>query len=407
MKNIKNIGIIAETKEDRVILIEKMGFYMENEETNNSPWDFIQCQREMNIVIEFFVTTESWKNIEINIINISSIKNLNTFSIILQALKGSVVYISATKGLSSAMVELWQKGIKNNLSSVIFIGEIAKSGVDFFGLVQDMQERLPIEPLIIQLPIYQDGSFEGFIDLINMRELIWDKISKDSLEYRANKPKIQKILPKLEQQALKYHQKMLEQIAEVDGNENFMEKFLDDKELTTKEIVQAIKVATISKDIVPVVIGCLSLNMGIRELLDTIINYLPSPFDTPFQKAIELESGREIIIEPKENKPFVGLVLDIMSDPFLGKLTVVYIYRGKLVPKQNILNITKNKKETIGHIVKREPTIREKVKELFIGEIRYISNLKEAQIGDTLCDPMHKVILKLEQNLNMNFVEKR
>jgi len=265
-----------------------------------------------------------------------------------------------------------------------------------------MQERLPIKPLVIQLPIYQADSFEGIIDLVTMRELIWEKFSEDSFEYRANNPKIQKIRPKLIQQALEYRQKMLEQIAEVDGNENLMAKFLEDEEITTEEITQAIRVATISMAVAPVVIGCLSLNIGVRELLDAIVNYLPSPLDAPFKKAKELKSGREVTIKPREDGAFVGLVVAITSDPFVGKLTIVRVYRGKVISQKGI--IYNSRKESIGRIVKHKPISREEVRDLFTGEIGYITDLKEVQIGDTLCDPMHRVTLELKQNPNMNFM---
>ncbi len=406
-KNIRNIGIIAESKEDKIVLIEKMAFYMNAEQSNNSPWEWMRCERDMDIVIETPVTTESWREREINMINVPSLKELDSFSTTIKVLEGSVTHLSAVGGLSPLMVELWRRGVEDNVSSVIFVGKIAKKGADFFALVQDIQDRLATQPLLIQLPINQEEGFEGVVDLVTMKELIWEKFSDEYFEYRANNPKIEEIRPELREQATLYHQKMLEQIAEVDGNENLMEKFLEDDEITTEEIIQAIRVATISMAVAPVLMGCLSLNMGVRELLDATVDYLPSPLDVAFKKAKELESGREITVEPREAEPFVGLVTAIISDPYVGRLVAVRIYRGSLNVRKNgmiVHNSTKDTKERVGRIVKHKGISREEVGELFTGDIGYLVGLKKVQIGDTLCDPMHRVIIKPIPNFDAHFM---
>ena len=406
-KDIRNIGIIAESKEDKIVLIEKMAFYMDAERTNNAPLDWMRCEVDEDMVRLDSVTTESWRDREINMVNVPSQKELDSFSLTLQVLEGSVTHLSAVDGLSLIMIKLWKRRVKDNISSVIFVGKIAKKGADFFALVQEMQERLSSKPLLIQLPIKQEDDFEGVIDLITMKELIWEKISEDSFEYRANNPKIAEIRPELMEQATNYRQKMLEQIVEVDGNENLMEKFLEDENITTEEITQAIRVATISMAVAPVLMGCLSLNMGLRELLDATVEYLPSPLDVPFKKAKELESGREITVEARESEPFVGLVLDVVLDPFMGELVAVRIYRGILNVRKNgmiVHNSKKDMKDRVGRIVKHKMIRREEVGELFTGEIGYLKGLKNVQVGDTLCDPLDKVVLELEQNFDANFM---
>jgi elongation factor G len=406
-KDIRNIGIITESKEDKIVLIEKMAFYMDAERTNNAPLDWMRCEVDKDMVRLDSVTTESWRDREINMVNVPSQRELDSFSLTMQVLEGSVTHISALGGLTPLMIELWKRRVKDNISSVVFVGKIAKKGADFFALVQEMQERLSSKPLLIQLPIKEEDDFEGVVDLISMKELIWEKISEDPFEYRANNPKIEEIRPELMEQATNYRQKMLEQIAEVEGNERLMEKFLEDEEITTEEITQAIRVATISMAVAPVVMGCLSLNMGVRELLDAMVEYLPSPLDVTFKKAKELESGREITIEPRESEPFVGLVLAVVLDPFMGELVAVRIYRGILNVRKNgmiVHNSTKDIKDRVGRIVKHKMIRREELGELFTGEIGYLKGLKNVHVGDTLCDPLHKVILEIERNFDTNFM---
>jgi len=406
-KDIRNIGIITESKEDKIVLIEKMAFYMDAERTNNAPLDWMRCEVDKDMVRLDSVTTESWRDREINMVNVPSQRELDSFSLTMQVLEGSVTHISALGGLTPLMIELWKRRVKDNISSVVFVGKIAKKGADFFALVQEMQERLSSKPLLIQLPIKEEDDFEGVVDLISMKELIWEKISEDPFEYRANNPKIEEIRPELMEQATNYRQKMLEQIAEVEGNERLMEKFLEDEEITKEEINQAIRVATISMAVAPVVMGCLSLNMGVRELLDATVEYLPSPLDVTFKKAKELESGREITIEPRESEPFVGLVLAVVLDPFMGELVAVRVYRGILNVRKNgmiVHNSTKDMQDRVGRIVKHKMIRREELGELFTGEIGYLKGLKNVHVGDTLCDPLHKVILEIERNFDTNFM---
>jgi len=406
-KDIRNIGIITESKEDKIVLIEKMAFYMDAERTNNAPLDWMRCEVDKDMVRLDSVTTESWRDREINMVNVPSQRELDSFSLTMQVLEGSVTHISALGGLTPLMIELWKRRVKDNISSVVFVGKIAKKGADFFALVQEMQERLSSKPLLIQLPIKEEDDFEGVVDLISMKELIWEKISEDPFEYRANNPKIEEIRPELMEQATNYRQKMLEQIAEVEGNERLMEKFLEDDDITTEEIIQAIRIATISMAVAPVVMGCLSLNMGVRELLDATVEYLPSPLDVTFKKAKELESGREITIEPRESEPFVGLVLAVVLDPFMGELVAVRVYRGILNVRKNgmiVHNSTKDMQDRVGRIVKHKMIRREELGELFTGEIGYLKGLKNVHVGDTLCDPLHKVILEIERNFDTNFM---
>jgi elongation factor G len=347
------------------------------------------------------IITESWLGREVNMINFSSILELYTMRVI----DGGITLLSAISDIQPLMIELRKVQIKYNIPSVIFVGEIEKKGANFFALVQQIKGRLTTVPLVTQLPIYEEDKFIGLIDLIAMKELIWEKVTDDEyyLPYYRDRFTEYEIREELINQAIEYHNKIIEQIVEVDGNENLMEKFLEDREITPEEMVEGIRIATVAMAVTPIFIGCVSSNKGIRKLLNGVIDYLPAPSST-FQ-AENIDTNKKVTLQTKENEPFVGVVFDINTDPFVGELSIVRIYRGSLKSDTYIYNSTQNKKEKVNRILKCYSIRREEVSEVFAGEIAYVNGLK-AKIGDTLCDPNHKIILEKIKTLEPVFFVK-
>ena len=362
---------------------------MDHEKYDNDPIDWMGCERDIDMIIFNPATTANWLGREINIIDFFSVWESHTMRVI----DGGVTLLSATSEIQPLMIKSRKAQIKHNIPSVIFVGEIEKKGADFFALVQQIGDRLPTVPLVMQLPINEGEEFVGLVDLIGMKELIWEKIFDDDCfsSYYIDKPTEHEIRKELISQAIAYRHKIIEQIAEVDGNENIMEKFLENKHISQEEMVEAIRVATISMAVTPIFIGCLSRNKGLKKLLDAVVDYLPAP--SVDIEAENMDNHENLTLYVKENEPFVGMVFAVYTDPFLGELSVVCVYRGSLTLGSHVYNSTQNKKEKINQMFKMYATKREETSKFFAGEIAHVVGLK-AKIGDILCDPSHKVMLK-------------
>jgi len=253
-----------------------------------------------------------------------------------------------------------------------------------------LEDRLKGNPLIIQLPIGAEEAFEGVIDLVKMKEIVWDMDAAMGSNYHE-----QDIRPELLDQAEEYREKMIEGISEAEGNDGLMEKFLEGEELTVEEIVAGIKAATIGMHVVPMLPGTAFKNKGVQTLLDAVVAYLPNPVEAPAIKGTMMEDEtKEVIVPSTDEGAFAALAFKIMTDPFVGTLTFIRVYRGSLESGSYVHNSTKDKKERIGRIMKMHAIKREEIKEIYAGEIGAVVGLKSTTTGDTLCDPTDKVVLE-------------
>jgi len=255
LKNIRNIAVFTDNKRKKITFIDKILSFMSYEEydtPDNDSMDWMTCERDIDTIIFTPVISESWLGREVNMINFSSILELNTMRVI----DGGITLLSAISDIQPLMIELRKVQIKYNIPSVIFVGQIEKKGANFFALVQQIKGRLTTVPLVTQLPIYQEDKFIGLIDLIDMKELIWEKVTDDEyyLPYYRDRFIEHEIREELISQAIEYHNKIIEQIVEVDGNENLMEKFLEDREITQEEMVKGIRIATVAMAVTPIFI---------------------------------------------------------------------------------------------------------------------------------------------------------
>ena len=401
LKKIRNITIFSDNQKVKIVFTEKLLSYMNNEEYQDEfidNLDLMECGGDINTAIITPVTTESWLRREINVIQFNSLFDLDTMRVI----DGGITLVSAISDIEPMMIELHKMQIKHQIPSLIFVGQIEKKGANFFNTIKQIEAKFSTIPLITQLPIGEGEEFEGLIDLISMREYIWHEVKEYTLFHR-DRPTEHKIRNELMPQALAYREKMLEQLSMIEGNEKLMEKFLEEREIDDEEIVEAIRVATLSMSVTPVLLGCISKDKGIKKLLNAVVEYLPSP--SLSMEATEIESHKKITLQANENKPFVGVVFAQQTDPFVGELSVVCLYSGSLKSGSAIYNTTQNIEEKARRLLKFHSIRREEVDRVVAGEMVYIVGLK-GKVGDTLCDPNYKVILEKVEEIKFLFVAK-
>src|SRR6185369_3914742 len=303
----------------------------------------------------------------------------------LRVLDGAVAVFCSVGGVEPQSETVWRQADKYCVPRIAFINKMDRVGADFFRGVGMIRDRLKANPVPIQLPVGAEDQYKGVIDLVEMKEIVWHDESLGA------KFDINEIAPERLDEALEYREKMIEEISSHD--DELMEKYLGGVELTKDEIKAAIRKATIDIKICPVICGSAFKNKGVQHLLDSVIDYLPSPLDVPAIKGVD-SKGDEIERKASDEEPFSALAFKIMTDPFVGQLCFFRVYSGVLNAGSYVYNSTKDKKERIGRILKMHANKREEIKEVFAGDIAAAVGLKYTTTGDTLCLDDKPVILE-------------
>ncbi|HHH72220.1 MAG TPA: elongation factor G, partial [Sulfuricurvum sp.] len=308
----------------------------------------------------------------------------------MRVLDGAVSVFCAVGGVQPQSETVWRQRNRYGVPSIVFVNKMDRTGADFYEVEHQIRDRLKGNPVPIQLPIGAEDQFEGVVDLVGMKEIVWDAEAAMGSAYHE-----QEIRAELADKAEEYREKMIEEISSVDGNEELMEKFLEGEEITNDEIKAAIKRATIGMHIVPMTCGTAFKNKGVQTLLDAVVDYMPAPTEVPQIKGTMMDDeDQEVTVESTDNGPFAALAFKIMTDPFVGQLTFIRVYRGILSSGSYAINSTKDKKERVGRIMKMHAIKREEVKEIYAGEIGAVVGLKSTTTGDTLCSDEEKVVLE-------------
>ena len=397
LEDVRNIGIAAHIDAGKTTTTERILFYTGVEHKigevhdGAATMDWMEQEQERGITITSAATTCEWLGKQINIIDTPGHVDF-TIEVerSMRVLDGAVSVFCAVGGVQPQSETVWRQRNRYGVPSLVFVNKMDRTGADFLEVERQIRDRLKGNPLVIQLPIGAEENFEGVVDLVKMKEVVWDADAAMGSAYHE-----QDIRPELQEQAEEYREKMIEGISEVDGNEELMEKFLEGEELTQEEIVAGIKAATIGMHVVPMLPGTAFKNKGVQTLLDAVVAYLPSPVEAPAIKGTEMEDeDKEVIVESTDDGPFAALAFKIMTDPFVGQLTFIRVYRGKLESGSYVHNSTKDKKERVGRIMKMHAIKREEVDAIYAGEIGAVVGLKNTTTGDTLCDPSDKVVLE-------------
>ena len=387
----RNIGIMAHIDAGKTTTTERILFYTGRVhkigETHEgaATMDWMAQEQERGITITSAATTTHWLDHRINIIDTPGHVDFTVeVQRSLRVLDGSVTVFCAKGGVQPQSETVWRQADKYMVPRMAYVNKMDITGANFLGCVEQMKERLNANAVPVQLPIGAEDNFKGIVDLIKMRAFVHkDDLGKEIEECD--------IPADMTEEANKYRSKMIEAAAEQD--DELMMKYLEGEELTEEEIKKGLRKGTINNNIVPVCCGSSYKNKGVQELLNAIVDYMPSPLDIPHIKGVDLD-GNEIEAKTGDNEPFAALAFKIATDPFVGKLCFFRVYSGSLQAGSTVLNSTKDKKERIGRILQMHANHREDIEEVFSGDIAAAVGLKDTTTGDTLCDPTHAVILE-------------
>ena len=391
LERTRNIGIMAHIDAGKTTTTERILFYTGKVhkigETHEgaATMDWMKQEQERGITITSACTTCFWNNNRINIIDTPGHVDFTVeVQRSLKVLDGAVTVLAAKGGVQPQTGTVWRQADKYNVPRMVYVNKMDITGANFMLCVDQLRNRLKANAVPIQLPIGAEDHFLGIVDLIKMRAFV----HKDDLGKIVEEQDIPEDMVDL---ANEYREKLVESVAEQD--EELMMKYLDGEELTIEEIKKGLRTGTLANKIVPVTCGSSYKNKGVQELLDAIVDYMPSPLDIAHIKGETLE-GEEVEAKTSDSEPFAALAFKIATDPFVGKLCFFRVYSGTLDAGSTVLNSSKGKKERIGRILQMHSNHREDLDKVYAGDIAAAVGLKEVATGNTLCDPDHPIILE-------------
>ena len=395
LNKVRNIGIMAHIDAGKTTTTERILFYtgithkIGEVHDGAATMDWMEQEQERGITITSAATTCFWNKNQINIIDTPGHVDFTVeVERSLRVLDGAVAVFDGKEGVEPQSETVWRQADKYDVPRICFVNKMDKLGADFYFTVDTIIKRLGARPLVIQLPIGAESTFEGVIDLIEMRALTW----RGDVEMGA-KYTIEEIPADLKDKAEEYRQALLETVAETD--DALMEKFFGGEEITVAEIKKAIRKMTIASEIYPVLCGSAFKNKGVQPMLDAVIDFLPSPLDVPAIVGSNPNNEEEKIVrEPKADGPFSALAFKVMTHPFFGRLTYVRVYSGHVDSGAQVINSTKGRKERIGKMFQMHANKENPVDGATAGHIYAVIGLKDTTTGDTLCDPDNQVVLE-------------
>ena len=393
LEDIRNIGICAHIDAGKTTTTERILYYTGKSHKigevheGGATMDWMEQEQERGITITSAATTCFWQKKQINIIDTPGHVDF-TIEVerSLRVLDGAVAVFDGVAGVEPQSETVWRQADKYSVPRMCFINKMDRMGANFFRCVSMIVDRLGAVPVVTQLPVGLEDHFKGIVDLIKMKAIIW----KD--ENLGAEFSYEEIPEDMKELAEEYRSKMIELAVEVD--DAMMEKYLSGEELSEEEIKACIRKGTITSKFVPILCGSAFKNKGVQPLLDAVIDYLPSPVDIGQVKAIDVKSGAEIVRKCSDKEPFAALAFKVMNDPFVGSLTFVRIYSGKLSTGTTVVNTVKDQKERVGRMLQMHANDREDIKEARAGDIVALAGLKNTTTGETLCAPENLIVLE-------------
>ena len=392
LANTRNIGIMAHIDAGKTTVTERMLYYtgkihkIGDTHEGAAQMDWMEQEKERGITICSAATTCIWKQNRINIIDTPGHVDFTVeVERSLRVLDGSIALFDAKSGVEPQSETVWRQADKYGVPRICFINKMDATGANYYDSIETIKDKLKANPVPIQIPIGSEHEFVGIIDLVTMEARVY----KDDL---GNVVEVTDIPDAYKDKAEEYRQALIEALAETD--EVIMEKYLEGDPISPEEINAAIRRATISLSINPVLCGSAYKNKGVQPLLDAIVNFMPSPLDVPSIKGINPDDEGEIERHASDEEPFSALAFKIVADPFVGKLAYFRVYSGTLQAGSYVYNSTKGKKERIGRILMMHANKREEVDSVSAGDIAAAVGLKDTTTGDTLCDINNPIILE-------------
>lgn len=390
---LRNIGIAAHIDAGKTTTSERILFYtgvshkIGEVHDGAATMDWMEQEKERGITITSAATTCFWKNYQINLIDTPGHVDF-TIEVerSMRVLDGAVAVFCSVGGVQPQSETVWRQANKYGVPRLVFVNKMDRIGANFYNVENQISQRLKSRPVPIALPIGAEDSFKGLVDLVEMKSYIWND------ETMGAKYDIVDIPEDMKDIVSTYREKMIEAAAEQD--EALMEKYLNGEELSKDDIKKGLKAGCLNMSIVPMLCGSSFKNKGVQTLLDAVIDYLPSPTEVADIKGIDAKTDEEIQVKSGDNGEFAGLAFKIMTDPFVGQLTFVRVYRGSIESGSYVYNSTKKTKERVGRLLKMHSNKREDIKEVYSGEICAFVGLKDTLTGDTLCSEKDQVILE-------------
>ena len=392
LENTRNIGIMAHidagktTTTERILFYTGVNYRLGETHDGTATMDWMEQEQERGITITSAATTCHWKGVRINIIDTPGHVDFTVeVERSLRVLDGSVTVLCAKGGVEPQTETVWRQADKYHVPRLVYVNKMDMMGADFYNVLKMMDERLKCNAVPIQLPIGKEDTFRGVVDLIKMKAFVfYDDLGKDMRE--------EEIPADMAELAKQYRDHMLESIS--DEDEEIMMLYLEGEEIPEKMIKTALRKATIGYKIVPVTCGSSYKNKGVQELLDAIVEYMPSPLDKKAITGVNPKTDEEETREPSDDAPFAALAFKIMTDPYVGKLAFFRVYSGTLESGKTVLNTNKNQRERMGRILLMHANHREDLDCVYSGDIAAAVGLKNTTTGDTLCDAAHPIILE-------------
>ena len=391
LERTRNIGIMAHIDAGKTTTTERILFYtgkthkIGEVHEGAATMDWMEQEQERGITITSAATTCFWKDNRINIIDTPGHVDFTVeVQRSLRVLDGAVTVLAAKGGVQPQTETVWRQADKYQVPRMVYVNKMDIVGANFMLCVEQLKTRLRANPVPIQLPIGAEDQFQGIVDLIKMRAFI----HKDDLGKEIEETDIP---ADMAEEAKKWRTAMIEAACEQD--EELMMKYLEGEEPSEEEIKRAIRKGTIANAIVPVTCGSSYKNKGVQELLNAIVDYMPSPLDIPHIKGETLD-GEPTEAKTSDSEPFAALAFKIATDPFVGKLCFFRVYSGVLETGSTVLNSSKDKKERVGRILQMHSNHREDIEKVYAGDIAAAVGLKDVTTGNTLCDPDHPIILE-------------
>jgi elongation factor G len=403
LARVRNIGIMAHidagktTTTERILYYTGVNYKIGEVHEGAATMDWMEQEQERGITITSAATTCHWTVDDVDhTVNIIDTPGHVDFTVeverSLRVLDGAVAVFDGVAGVEPQSETVWRQADRYNVPRICFVNKLDRVGAEFHRCVDMIVDRLKATPLVLQIPIGAEADFKGVIDLVRMKALVWSAEAAKGEMYD-----VLDIPDTHAAAAREWHDKLVETLAEAD--DEIMELYLEGSEPTTEQLIPAIRRATIGGALTPVTCGTAFKNKGVQPLLDTIVNYLPSPLDVEAIKGHDYRDEEKVVErKPSEDEPFSALAFKIMSDPHLGKLTFIRVYSGVLESGSSVLNSVKDRKERVGKIYRMHANKREEIARVGAGDIVAVMGLKQTTTGETLSDDKHPVILE-----SMNF----
>ena len=394
LEKTRNIGIMAHidagktTTTERVLYYTGRSYKIGEVHEGTATMDWMVQEQERGITITAAATTSFWQDCLINIIDTPGHVDF-TMEVerSLRVLDGALAILDAVSGVEPQTETVWRQADKYSVPRIVYVNKMDRVGADFYRCLAMLKERLGVHAVPIQIPIGREDQFKGIINLVEQVAYVWAEDDSLGQNYST-----QEIPADMQELVKEYREKMIEGLAEVD--DHLMGKYLSGEKISPEEIKAAIRAGTITMKVFPVICGASFKNKGVQTMLDSVVDYLPSPLDIPPVNGINPDTQQPDTREADPKAPFSALAFKIMNDPFIGQLVFVRVYSGTLASGSGVYNSTREKKERVGRLVRMHANKREEIEAVSAGDIAAVVGLKDTRTGDTLCDPGKPIVLE-------------